>query len=330
MDEAQLKSERQQILDELAELPAGTIVAKRINGREQPYLQWREGHSVRSRYLKAGERDSFAQQVERRRYLSARLKELDGAGAAATSAVTALGGAHEFETAVRTGKALRDRVTRVAGWQRRDSYGQLRRYLDSGPADRVCIVCGLRRTGKTTMMRQAIADILVHVPTETSSGGPVDRVIFTQPGMRYAQAKALVRSLVVDPEFGARGRRERRLAMEVILDDVRGRMLEDVVLFETSRALPPEQEAFKLEFAVGEFDMVVYDEAADVCDVYEIKHASTRNPAQRRFLTDAGCCATCERVVAPIRERVVLYRGPACVEDGITYLNVNDYLLGLG
>lgn len=106
-------------------------------------------------------------------------------------------------------------------------------------------------------------------------------------------------------------------------------MLEDVVLFETVRTLPPSKEAFKLEFAVGEYDMVIYDEDSDTCDVYEIKHAQGRHPEQLRFLQDKGCEEMCERVVAPIRKRVVLYRGDPCVEDGIVYENVVDYLLGL-
>ena len=116
---------------------------------------------------------------------------------------------------------------------------------------------------------------------------------------------------------------------DTVLSDVRGRMLEDVILFETMRALPPFQEAFKLEFAAGEYDMVVYDESSDTCDVFEIKHSRMRHPAQRRFLLDDACVAACERVVAPIRRRVVLFCGEPGFEDGVHYENVSDYLLGL-
>ena len=173
-------------------------------------------------------------------------------------------------------------------------------------------------------------DLVASIPTEEANGGPIEHLIFTQPGMRYAQSKALVQALVSDPALKAEGRRARRLVTETVLSDVRGRMLEDIVLFETTRALPKSKEAFKLEFAVGEFDMVIYDEETDTCDVYEVKHSSERHPAQRRFLLNDACCATCERVVAPIRRRVVLYRGEPGEEDGVTYENVTDYLLGLG
>ena len=595
-----MDEERSRLLEELATLPAGTVVTKTINGVPRPYLQWREGKKVRSRYLKAEERERVLAQVERRHEITNRLKELDCVGGIPPEA-------GEYETTVRTGRLLEVRVKRVASWQRRNAYPVLTRYLEEGPADRVCLICGLRRTGKTTMMRQAIADmtpgdraraafieilagnnlgqlrrdllrlqkagftsifvdevtllddfidsaalfsdvfamegmrivltgtdslgfwfarheglydravvirttfvpfreharllgtedidryleyggtlrmgdadlsdpysydgdadptfadeestrryidtaiarniqnslalykggthfrhlrelyrageltgainrviedmnhefvaevlrrrfashdlgsarqllalardserrsailddidsqeatrklmelldiydagqqkvavedvhateiceylealdLLAHIPTETASGEPLDRVVFTQPGMRFAQAKALVQALTAGPSFMEWSRRDRRLAERAILDDVSGRMLEDIVLFETVQALPATKEAFKLEFAVGEFDMVIYDQDSDTCDVFEVKHAKEPHPAQARFLLAEDCCALCERVVAPIRKRVVLYRGEACVRDGVEYQNVAEYLKGL-
>ena len=113
---------------------------------------------------------------------------------------------------------------------------------------------GKRSPSQTPMPRRIreyleALDLLAHVPTETATGGPIDCVIFTQPGMRYAQAKALVQALMASPALAATDRRLRRLVRDTVLSDVRGRMLEDVILFETMRALPPFQEAFKLEFA---------------------------------------------------------------------------------
>jgi len=75
--------------------------------------------------------------------------------------------------------------------------------------------------------------------------------------------------------------------------------------------------------------MVIYDEATDTCDVYEIKQSTTRHPAQLRFLLDEECQAACERVVAPIRNLVVLYGGEPYCEDGVIYENVADYLMNL-
>ena len=43
-----------------------------------------------------------------------------------------------------------------------------------------------------------------------------------------------------------------------ILEEVRGRMLEDIVLLETMKAAGRGHRVFKLQFAAGEFDMVIY------------------------------------------------------------------------
>ena len=100
-------------------------------------------------------------------------------------------------------------------------------------------------------------------------------------------------------------------------------------IIEATRALPVHQEAFRHEFATGEYDMVVYDEPSGTCDIFEVPFCHTRHSAQRRHLTGDMCGTACRRVVAPIRRRVVLYRGKPGFEDGIYYENVENYLSGL-
>lgn len=64
-----------------------------------------------------------------------------------------------FKTNVVTGSALLALSENVRGWQKRDCYRQLERYLHSAERDRVCVLFGLRRTGKTTLLRQAVLDM---------------------------------------------------------------------------------------------------------------------------------------------------------------------------
>ena len=47
----------------------------------------------------------------------------------------------------------------VENWERRDCFAQLEDFLYSTERDRVCLIFGLRRTGKTTMLRQAIGEM---------------------------------------------------------------------------------------------------------------------------------------------------------------------------
>ncbi len=72
----------------------------------------------------------------------------------------------KFETNIRMGKVLASMVKQVHGLQKRDCFERISKYLYSNDYTRVCAVYGLRRTGKTTMIFQAIADMPAH-----SAGG---------------------------------------------------------------------------------------------------------------------------------------------------------------
>ena len=82
--------------------------------------------------------------------------------------------------------------------------------------------------------------------------------VICQSGMRYTQAEALVRSLMMDEKFNNISAVERKRITDRILSEVKGRMMEEIVLLETKLS-NPNKEVFQLKFAVGEFDMVVCD-----------------------------------------------------------------------
>ena len=152
------------------------------------------------------------------------------------------------------------------------------------------------------------------------------RTVIAQPGLRYAQADALIRSLLQDETFAALSLLERTTVQERILDEIRGRMMEDIVLLETKLA-NPKKEVFVLQFPIGEFDMVVFDPAAGSCQVFEIKHSAEGVPQQYRHLIDEEKCTQTEHRFGPITGRFVLYRGENRVlENGVVYQNVEEYL----
>lgn len=155
-----------------------------------------------------------------------------------------------------------------------------------------------------------------------------ERVIFTQPGMRYCQAQALVHELMKDSIFGELSQSEKRYVADRILEEVRGRMLEDIVLFETSRALPKKQyEVFKLRFASGEYDMVIWDSEKNCCALYEVKHSTVYADPQARHLRDGEKLSIAEYKFGNIVGRYVLYGGENFnTEDGIAYRNVEQFL----
>lgn len=152
--------------------------------------------------------------------------------------------------------------------------------------------------------------------------------VISQSGLRYAQADALVNSLLLDEKFNALSAVQRNRILERILSEIKGRMMEDIVLLETKLACS-KKEVFRLQFAVGEFDMVVYDPVALTCEIYEIKHSREVAANQYRHLINAEKCAETEHRFGRITGRYVIYRGEATESDGVQYLNVEQYLKSL-
>ncbi|MBM6924307.1 AAA family ATPase, partial [Hydrogenoanaerobacterium saccharovorans] len=132
----------------------------------------------------------------------------------------------------------------------------------------------------------AALELIVDCPIETTEPEtkPLEHILFTQPGMRYCQAQALVHVLLKDPQFSELSEYEKTRVSDRILEEVRGRMMEDIVLLETMKAADRDHRIFKLQFEVGEFDMVIYDQKENCCDIFEIKHSSTQVPLQYRHL----------------------------------------------
>ncbi|MGN1184357.1 MAG: AAA family ATPase [Oliverpabstia sp.] len=588
--------------NEIAILPQGSINIKKINGKEQPYLQWTENGKSKSKYIKKGERKQIFAEVERRKQLQEELRELKKLEVVDTPTPT------KFETSVVIGNRLLAMTKGVRNWKERDCFKQLQKYLNSDATDRVCLVFGLRRTGKTTMLRQAVLkmtpeqasktayikakgtdtmasmnrdlekllelgyenvfidevtlmedfidsaalfsdiyaaqgmkivlsgtdslgfwfalhqelydravtihttfipfrehsrllgidsideyiryggtlrageldfddedvnaedasfrddestrryidtaickniqhslsccqdggyfrhlqslyeageltgainriiedmnhrflirilinkfkshdlgsaadvlrrernpehrsdildridkeavtkrlmdmleirnqedrsigitnahveeikeylkalDLIVDVPNETiiPSAESLENIIFTQPGMRYCQAQALVHSLAKDELFASLSEQEKTMVSERILEEVRGRMMEEIVLLETYKSAKKNKRVFKLTFSVGEYDMAIYDSRENTCECYEIKHSDQIVPVQTKYLIDEEMLNQTSKRFGNISKRCVLYRGEDTIlENRIEYRNVEEYLKNL-
>lgn len=159
------------------------------------------------------------------------------------------------------------------------------------------------------------------------------RTAFSQPGMRYSQAEALIKSLMQDDMFRGLSFEERKRVTERIIDEIKGRMMEDIVLLETKLS-KKKCEVFRLQFAIGEFDMVVSNPDEGTCEIYEIKHSKEVVPQQCKHLLDEQKCKDTEFRYGTITGKYVIYRGAtiSLVQAGIetpedvTYLNVEEYL----
>ena len=147
---------------------------------------------------------------------------------------------------------------------------------------------------------------------------------------KYQHVITLVHSLAKDELFSSLSEQEKTLVSEHILEEVRGRMMEEIVLLETFKSAKKNKRVFKLTFSVGEYDMVIYDSKENTCECYEIKHSNQIVPAQTKYLIDEEKRNQTSKRFGNITKRCVLYRGEDTIlENRIEYMNVENYLKGV-
>lgn len=173
-------------------------------------------------------------------------------------------------------------------------------------------------------------ELIVNCPTRYESGNYEEHYLFTQPGMRYAIAKALVYSLLQDTYFNTISEADKNYIINKILEDVKGKMLEEIVLLETFKAIPTSLEVFKFKFnGGGEFDMVIYNKIQNTCQLFEVKHSDKTNDKQTRFLLDEDKCNLIENKYGKITNKYALYRGESKRIETINYKNVEEFLISI-
>jgi hypothetical protein len=174
-------------------------------------------------------------------------------------------------------------------------------------------------------------DLILEIDLESlpkvSNKGKI--TVITQPGMRYAQAEAIVENILLEEQFQELSAWDRKRILDRLLSEIRGRMMEDIILLETRLACP-DKKVFKLQFPVGEFDMVVWDPRDLTCRIYEVKYSKERVPEQYRHLKNEEKCSMTSHRYGDITGKYVIYRGEPAEDGDVQYLNVEDYLKSLG
>ena len=113
---------------------------------------------------------------------------------------------------------------------------------------------------KTAIRRFSLLDLIYEIDVKSipTINKVYKNVIISQPGLRYAQAISLIDSLIKDEKFNELSIIEKDKVTKRIQNEIKGRMMEDIILLE-SKLANNKKEVFKLKFAVGEFDMVIFD-----------------------------------------------------------------------
>ena len=149
----------------ISQLPQGNITYKTINNKKYPYYQWTENGKQRGRRVKDEELQELTEKINQRKELQKKLKE---AKTTATTEESAVFEEDFFFSSVKRGKELLSFVEPVKSLKKRECYGKLHDYVYGDSTDRVFILYGLRRTGKTTLIRQVISEMPAEILNQTA------------------------------------------------------------------------------------------------------------------------------------------------------------------
>ena len=158
MDIDSLKEQLAKLDEQIEALPAGSISAKKVNGHTYFYHRWYEGKTKKEQFIPEAELEKLKSQIAQRKELNEQRKELKKQlpkERRKTHSKIPI----EFITTVRRGQELRELSIPVLNYRRRECYTCLQDYVFGPRSDKVFVLYGLRRTGKTTMIRQILADM---------------------------------------------------------------------------------------------------------------------------------------------------------------------------
>ena len=158
MDTDNLKEQLARLDEQIDALPRGSISSKKVNGHTYFYHRWYEGKTKKEKFIPENELEQLRDQIEQRKELQAQRKELKKQ-LPKTPPKAMHEDKTEYVTIVRRGAELRAFMKPALNYRRRECYARLRDYVLGPQQDKVFVIYGLRRTGKTTMIRQILADM---------------------------------------------------------------------------------------------------------------------------------------------------------------------------
>ena len=160
-----------------------------------------------------------------------------------------------------------------------------------------------------------------------SNGEKENKILFIQVGMRYSIVKALVYSLIQDKYFANININDKTYIINKILEDVKGKLLEEIIILDINNRNNKNIKAFKYKFDIGEVDLIIQNTNTNTCEIYEIKHSNKISFAkQTKNLLNENKCKIIENQIGKIVKKGVLYRGETQKVNNIEYINIEEYL----
>ena len=144
---------------EIALLPPGSIAVKKIKGKDYYYHRITQNQKRTETYVDFVQVEELRSQIEKRKELETELKKLKRL-VPSQERTKEEKATHQFSTYVRIGSQLKSLADPVKKYKRRECYSVLHDFVFGEQQDKVFILYGLRRTGKTTLIRQIILDMM--------------------------------------------------------------------------------------------------------------------------------------------------------------------------
>lgn len=130
--------------------PKGTITTKTVKGKVYHYHRWSENGKRKEKYIAEKDLPYMIEKIKKRKELETKKKDLE---------IKSKKPWYEFKTNVLLGPQLRDKVEPVRDLKKRELYQDIHDYIYGDTHEKVLILYGLRRTGKSTLMRQIILNM---------------------------------------------------------------------------------------------------------------------------------------------------------------------------
>ena len=151
MDNEKIIERIAEIEREIAVLPAGGVSKKNVHGKVYYYHRITQNGKRMEKYVKAEDVDELKSNIEKRKKLEKELKKLKQYMPKEKNL--------DFKTKVIVGNRLKSLVSITRNYKKRECIQMLRDYIFKDIGDKVFILYGLRRTGKTTLIRQIILEL---------------------------------------------------------------------------------------------------------------------------------------------------------------------------
>lgn len=156
MEQQELLIRMDELEKQIEELPAGSIAKKKVRGKDYYYHRWFEGKKRVEKYLPLEAVDDLREKIEQRKVLESELKTLHRQ---IPKKKTTMPAEQNFLTNILIGQSLRAYSASVRKYKKRECYQRLYDFVYGESLDKVLILYGLCRTGKTTMIRQILAEM---------------------------------------------------------------------------------------------------------------------------------------------------------------------------